>query len=898
MAHVEGIIHPAIAIPNEAVRQGRQVRVTSFRSERSASSGRSSFSSSDDEDHKMEDCDNVDDFFRVAARADRRVGHARASAVSMARSSFSSIGFSPQANGSMTPSSRGVFPKMRRLADLMRHGSTLRPTVLATFASVTGEKLELDIEGLTSFIEELSIAIDVPDTIFGVLEDELTRFDFNGQGTVNSNETFKLVKYHLREYARTLGPSYFETSMETKTLEEEGFHIVRTMGQGSFGLMQLALDKSGTARAIKCCEKASMDEKMLQELREEFTVMQHHSNEHMAKTFDIFQDTSYYYLINEPYFGGDFTKLTEKAKATGVTLSENWWRNLFKQCFDGLSYCHRHAMMHCDVKEPNMMLKTAEYDNPEVVLIDYGLVQAMARNRVQLCGTPGYIPPETWRNRKWFPKGDCFSMGVTMLQMLVDKVPLVRPAPHGQPPTAAKTLKAGLFTENARSLEEVRSATLKRPLPLHLLPPEATQLSLFIQKLLARDPKSRVTSIVALEDDWFTDPYQCEPEMGPGLNILAPARPRASSSPSNPSNGDMNDTRIRSMTDEPQCSSNPVQDPGAAGTQCEETAPKAAQPAQEPQARRSIGQIEDPKPNLFRNGIRRPAPTSQTPPEQSESKLTKAVTVPAKQVLARDSMRIRTAGADPKTSQANLLAAACLATKAKEACLKVHDICAAMERHGNQIRDQTSLSNKVGGTQTATVDERPRRVESLRGRGTPETVLVTSFREGRTMRRSPPPPHLVGVGGMGGAETRESTPNNSVRSSPSSGLRMAQMIVRDPIRRNRTNPEIGSNVNDDQRLMIKRMTPRADGTFIQMSPSARTLMPSTTRASSWVPDSSLTARHGYQLPTSSGIAQAKSFTSVTSLTKGQLPSQQRHQSTNLLEARFPPESCPRYRCLK
>jgi len=448
------------------------------------------------------------------------------------------------------------------------------------------------------------------------------------------------------------------------------------------------------------------------------------------------------------------------------------------------------------------------------------------------------------------------------LQMLVDKVPLVRPAPHGQPPTAPKTLKAGLFTENARSLEEVRSATLKRPLPLHLLPPEATQLSLFIQKLLTRDPKSRVTSIVALEDDWFTDPYQCEPEIGPGLNILAPARPRASSSPSNPSDADINDTRIRSMTDEPQCSPNPVQEtaPKAAqpAQEPQETATKAAQPAQEPQARRSIGQIEDPKPNLFRNGIRRPVPPSQTPPEQSESKLTKAVTVPAKQVLARDSIRIRTAGADPKTSQANLLAAACLATKAKEACLKVHDICTAMERHGNQIRDQTSLSNKAGGTQTVTVDERPRRVESLRGRGTPETVLVTSFREGRTMRRSPPPPHLVGVGGMGGAETRESTPNNSARSSPSSGLRMAQMIVRDPVRRNRTNPETGSNVNDDQRLMIKRMTPRTDGTFIHTAPSARTLMPSPTRASSC---------HGYQLPTSSGIAQAKSFTSVASLTK-------------------------------
>eukprot|EP00971_Amphidinium_carterae_P053962 1062501-Amphidinium_carterae.1 len=50
-------------------------------------------------------------------------------------------------------------------------------------------------------------------------------------------------------------------------------------------------------------------------------------------------------------------------------------------------------------------------------------------------GTPGYIPPETWSTGKWFPRGDNFSMGVTMVQ-LTDRMP---PDPNQPPaPTAIK----------------------------------------------------------------------------------------------------------------------------------------------------------------------------------------------------------------------------------------------------------------------------------------------------------------------------------------------------------------------------------------------------------------------------------------------------------------------------
>lgn len=68
-----------------------------------------------------------------------------------------------------------------------------------------------------------------------------------------------------------------------------------------------------------------------------------------------------------------------------------------------------------------------------MVLIDFGLSTAFTSNREGVCGTPGYIPPETWRRAHsvdnpcaglksiwartgvWYPRGDVFSLGIVCL---------------------------------------------------------------------------------------------------------------------------------------------------------------------------------------------------------------------------------------------------------------------------------------------------------------------------------------------------------------------------------------------------------------------------------------------------------------------------------------------------
>jgi len=151
--------------------------------------------------------------------------------------------------------------------------------------------------------------------------------------------------------------------------------------------------------------------------------------------------------------------------------------------------------MHCDIKEPNIMLKTADYVKPEVVLIDFGVSKATTNASGVIGGTPGYMPPETVRTKKWFPRGDIFSMGVTIMQIMTDKIP----------PEGARTryTPGGIFVEGCLSMEEIMQATQTREPPWELLPREMPGLNRLLRELLKKEMRFRPTAPQVLDNSWF-----------------------------------------------------------------------------------------------------------------------------------------------------------------------------------------------------------------------------------------------------------------------------------------------------------------------------------------------------------------------------------------------------------
>jgi len=149
------------------------------------------------------------------------------------------------------------------------------------------------------------------------------------------------------------------------------------------------------------------------------------------------------------------------------------------------------------------MIKTENFIAPKAVLIDFGIAKALASP-----GTPGYIPPETWIQRQWFPGGDVFSMGVVMLQVLIDKVPASSGMRTRQTP-------GGIFLEGTCTYGEVAEVTRTREPPVQLISQALSGLTEVVLATLRKDLISRLRAPQVLAHPWFSSPAtEAAAEMG------------------------------------------------------------------------------------------------------------------------------------------------------------------------------------------------------------------------------------------------------------------------------------------------------------------------------------------------------------------------------------------------
>eukprot|EP00933_Yihiella_yeosuensis_P010639 TRINITY_DN11737_c0_g1_i1.p1 TRINITY_DN11737_c0_g1~~TRINITY_DN11737_c0_g1_i1.p1 ORF type:complete len:621 (+),score=115.38 TRINITY_DN11737_c0_g1_i1:39-1865(+) len=405
----------------------------------------------------------------------------------------------PYQRVSSTPNLQANALKIcKTISELLKNRDVLKRAVVQCFKRADDGEECLDLKGLIEFRKVLSQVLQVPNEAFGDLQNEFLCFDFDGSGSLEVNEVYKLVKFHLRQYRKELGGEATTVDMPFMTMQQAGFTVYKELGRGSQGVAKLAKDKSGNEVCVKCLQKNTMSAGGIEEMQEEFQTLQDLQCDAIAMVFEIFQDSQCYYMVGEPYHGGDLMTLKQKARAQKVDLTEDWWRNLLMQACEGLEFMHEQAMMHCDIKEPNIMLKTNNMHDPQLVYIDFGVCKAMVHSPNGMPGgTPGYMPPETILQRKWFPRGDVFCLGVTFLQVLIDKMP-----PTGPRTTATP---GGIFVEGCQTVQDIFNATRSRAAPLHLVPKSMQGLRSLFELMLDKNIQNRPTASQVLGDSWFLE---------------------------------------------------------------------------------------------------------------------------------------------------------------------------------------------------------------------------------------------------------------------------------------------------------------------------------------------------------------------------------------------------------
>ena len=159
---------------------------------------------------------------------------------------------------------------------------------------------------------------------------------------------------------------------------------------------------------------------------------------------------------------------------SGAPLSFEKVADIIAQVAEGLDYAGRFGMVHRDIKPGNIMV------SPEGVakITDFGVVRMPSSSMTQtgkVLGSPKYICPEQVLEQPLDPRGDIFSLGVVLYELLTGKTPfedeegdvmalLDRIAEEPAPPVSAlrPDLPAELDTIMERALAKDPAARFQR----------------------------------------------------------------------------------------------------------------------------------------------------------------------------------------------------------------------------------------------------------------------------------------------------------------------------------------------------------------------------------------------------------------------------------------------------
>jgi len=389
-----------------------------------------------------------------------------------------------------------VNPMMGRGGDLNRriselaHKHVLHQRLKPHFDRIAGPSGRLNFQGAMQLFAQASMdLLGVPMGPQDFTEAEFMRFDFDGDGTMSFKEASKCFRYNMLEMQKRMGGQP-APPVPTKTPEQAGYQVLKVLASGGQGSTALANSARGQV-ALKIYDKNNENAGGIEELRAEMETMKSLAgNKHIMECIEIFQDSSHFYCVNELLPGGDLESLRENAMRSGIPLSERYFQVIFKQCVKALEFMHKNALMHCDIKEPNIMLKTKDYRNPVITLIDFGMAQRSAADGMA-GGTPGYRPPETNETNIWFPRGDIFAMGVVFFQVLADMTP------------SEKKQKPGLFTAGAQSAEQVMMFVATRDPPFHIIARQYPGVMPWIVGMLMKNFRARPKAPQLLQLPWF-----------------------------------------------------------------------------------------------------------------------------------------------------------------------------------------------------------------------------------------------------------------------------------------------------------------------------------------------------------------------------------------------------------
>lgn len=121
------------------------------------------------------------------------------------------------------------------------------------------------------------------------------------------------------------------------------------------------------------------------------------------------------WIINEFIDGGTLSEIVKCHK-----FKESHIAYVAREILKALHYLHSKGYVHRDIKSSNIMLST----DGNIKLIDFGLCcEVLSGKRMNMVGSPYWIPPEMIRQKEYSYSVDIWSFAVVILEMFLSEPP-------------------------------------------------------------------------------------------------------------------------------------------------------------------------------------------------------------------------------------------------------------------------------------------------------------------------------------------------------------------------------------------------------------------------------------------------------------------------------------------
>jgi eukaryotic-like serine/threonine-protein kinase len=265
------------------------------------------------------------------------------------------------------------------------------------------------------------------------------------------------------------------------TVVNDRYEIERRVGRGGmadvFLARDLLLDRQVAIKVL--FPEFAVDPNFVERFRREAQAAANLSHPNIVNVYDWGKHSGTYFIAMEYVQGRTLAEILR----TNKQLTSKQAAEIASEVAAALGFAHEAGLAHRDIKPANILIGT----NGQVKVADFGIARAMnsatEANLTQagaVMGTASYFSPEQAQGAQPDPRSDLYSLGIVMYEMVAGKPPFT-----GENPVSI-------------AYKQVHDA----PTPLNRIVEGIPRpFEAIVAKLLAKDPKMRYPSAVALRDD-------------------------------------------------------------------------------------------------------------------------------------------------------------------------------------------------------------------------------------------------------------------------------------------------------------------------------------------------------------------------------------------------------------